>query len=252
MQKLMYMKKHDQTICSSLKEVYNSVPCPNTLFLSPGNIYHTTWLGWAPLCILKIQIMPSVIRSMTASSQLHNFGSSRSAPRQAQPSPKCRHRAAGLSHCYPSKKKSQAVKQLTPWRTKPGPALALWPGWKKPRLSVLPPQARKEGSARSAAGTLSCECNNATWRLISQRRGTCAKKLSDPNPTLKPTVILSLSSSLLLTWCSSRTLRIQSHTSAQKRASRVSVLASSSRIQRFWSVLAQRNWPHSHQEGPRA
>lgn len=46
MQKLMYMKKkHDQTRCSSLKEVYNSVPCPNTLFLSPGSIYHTTWLG---------------------------------------------------------------------------------------------------------------------------------------------------------------------------------------------------------------
>lgn len=56
MQKLMYMKKHDQTICSSLKEVYNSIPCPNTLFLSPGSIYHTTWLGWAAYVFWKYKL----------------------------------------------------------------------------------------------------------------------------------------------------------------------------------------------------
>lgn len=155
MQKLMYMKKHDQTICSSLKEVYNSVPCPNTLFLSPGNIYHTTWLGWAPLCILKIQIMPSVIRSMTASSQLHNFGSSRSAPRQAQPSPKCRHRAAGLSHCYPIEKEISVSQTAHALKNKAGTGSS--------------PVARVKGATSlcfTSAGTERGQCSQCCWHAF--------------------------------------------------------------------------------------
>lgn len=50
-------KKHNQTTCSSLKKVCNSVPCHNTLFLSPGNIYHTTWLGlWAAYVFWKYKL----------------------------------------------------------------------------------------------------------------------------------------------------------------------------------------------------
>lgn len=75
------------------------------------------------------------------------------------------------------------------------------------------PVARVNGAASlcfTSAGTERGQCSQCCWHTFLRvqqcnlkahfpESGICAKKLSDPNPMLKPTVILSLSSSLLLT-----------------------------------------------------
>lgn len=137
----VYEKKHDQTICSSLKKVCNSVPCPSTLFLSPGNIYHTTWLGWAAYVFWKYKLCH---QSFMVWQQTCNYTTQQAlAVHQGRHSPTQHNQVANL---YWSQTKTWAIKQPTLWRTKLGLARTYSPEWSEPCLSSLHLQARWEGS----------------------------------------------------------------------------------------------------------
>lgn len=197
--------------------------------------------------------MPSVIRCMTVNLQLHNSTSSRSRPRQAQPSPKCRHSTTRLLNLYWSYKKTWMIKQVTVCRTKLGPG------------SNPAPVSRVMSLQLPTAGKVSGKRLHRKERLAHFPR--CITVLpSDSFPraehlcqngTGSQTYVKtyghsfsSLSFGLLLSlWTSHRgALRIWYFACVQKCTSSVSPLAARSKMQLFWTARVQYNLPYNYQE----